>query len=1104
MNTKPLKEMSVQDLTALGAMAMAGMLFPNRSEEDYRFACAVRDAHFLLSGHTHLWQGYPGLSSEDTRRTTRLLLHRPGRLAILVAFQSAVTDLLASSGRPDGFALLSPKLVLITEEARRTLPGLVDVILLELDQRRERADEGRTMGVARQGHFRFGTQIPDPSTPGNGVVQAHYVLDLADPDTAQPLPDLGKPAELDEVAVPVAELEAMADILDTAYGQTHRRSSLDRLMAHLRTVDGKPLADGLLTITAGTIRVLSACTGSGKSVLAKLLAAWAVPRGLITTLVVPRNDNVLAFTLSLRSELATLGYEGSVVPLISPNSMQAEAEKVAGARTSAGRDGDAVTVFNELAYGCALQAKSANTQDVDLWQPGEEACTRLEGTDPETGKTKRYRCPWHGHCGKHRLQTALADASIIVTSHINFMAGRIHIPVAANSTVRNSMTVEEALLHLSHMILIDEADAFQATGFSRSAHHVTLARYGGRQPSALQELDDQFSTRAGQLMYELERYIHPKITQARFLSESYVSNAAHARIAQGGPQDRNRQHLSRRRLILPRRWDAWCTSRLWRVPEGSSPDREQIHTFRLLFNPRDEADIAQVKDLPEIPGLPGHRRHLADLRQVLLRTTVLRDGEDPIFAGAHKSIDAAVQPFLDSTTTGEDRTLLVDLLVRRAYLEQIRAQVEYMSRSGAPLKASGITAANDLVEMLDDNKQWRAAPYGPLGMPVFGFTAAHDVEDKYRSELALTSFTGDPHAYTAALGETTALALCGQRRIVIGLSATAHMPGGTMHHLITPPTWYVPDDITGTLTLRPLPLYDDKGAPIRISGSSDVRRDMAHQTMGRALWNHVTQHLAKIASRPATAHRARILVACTSYLGAAQLAEGMIAAGADPEMIAVAARATDEDGTLPAHYRRKPAWVEISSDALEQFPDHPTAKVLIAPLAVAERGLNMVDHQGRSLVGEVLLAVRPIPLMDEPAQLLALISSHAYTTSGPTADPASMLTSLARASTGVYEELFRTHHYFQALPSRVRLSIVAEMLIGIIQLGGRVRRGGDRGVLYLADYAFHDSASGSDLPRLIRDLRSQWQQAGQLDLLHNIYGSTLRAIFDFADEGHTH
>lgn len=58
-------------------------------------------------------------------------------------------------------------------------------------------------------------------------------------------------------------------------------------------------------------------------------------------------------------------------------------------------------------------------------------------------------------------------------------------------------------------------------------------------------------------------------------------------------------------------------------------------------------------------------------------------------------------------------------------------------------------------------------------------------------------------------------------------------------------------------------------------------------------------------------------------------------------------------------------------------------------------------------------------------------------------------------------------------------------------------------MLYLADHAFHDSTSGSDLPRPICDLREQWQKAGQLDLLSSIYGNTLRAMFEFADEGHT-
>jgi hypothetical protein len=392
-------------------------------------------------------------------------------------------------------------------------------------------------------------------------------------------------------------------------------------------------------------------------------------------------------------------------------------------------------------------------------------------------------------------------------------------------------------------------------------------------------------------------------------------------------------------------------------------------------------------------------------------------------------------------------------------------------------------------------KRWRSAPYGPLGAPVFGFGAVHDTEHKQRTELHLTSFTGDPHASIVQLGETTALAHCGQRRIIMGFSATAYMPGGTMHHLIVEPTWYVPDDITGRLIIRKLVLTDEDNNPIQISGTADLDRDRAHHTMGRSLWKHASQQLRKLASNPQSAHRARMLIAVTSYQGGQQLAEGMIGAGANPEDIAVATRADEIDNPM----RRRPVWCEIASGSLARFGQHPTAKILIAPLAVAERGLNMVDRQGRSLVGQVILAVRPIPVMDEPAQLLALISGRAYSDDDPSAEPAERLKKLSFAATRVREELFRSHHYFQSLPDQVRRSIVAEMLIGIIQLGGRVRRGGDTGYIYLADYAFYDKRGKSDLPRLINELVTEWTDNQQLALIQAVYGNTFNAISDFAN-----
>ena len=155
MSQKSLSRMGSHQLVTLGAMALAARLFDNRSEDGYRFAASVRDAHFLASGHLHLWREYPQLGTEDVRRITRLLLHRPGRLAILVAFRNAVTDLLTSSARPDGFALLGSDRFLVTEETRLELGMLVDALhtvgldaLAQVDVgvRHHRHQDGQALG----------------------------------------------------------------------------------------------------------------------------------------------------------------------------------------------------------------------------------------------------------------------------------------------------------------------------------------------------------------------------------------------------------------------------------------------------------------------------------------------------------------------------------------------------------------------------------------------------------------------------------------------------------------------------------------------------------------------------------------------------------------------------------------------------------------------------------------------------------------------------------------------------------------------------------------------------------------------------------------------
>jgi hypothetical protein len=204
----------------------------------------------------------------------------------------------------------------------------------------------------------------------------------------------------------------------------------------------------------------------------------------------------------------------------------------------------------------------------------------------------------------------------------------------------------------------------------------------------------------------------------------------------------------------------------------------------------------------------------------------------------------------------------------------------------------------------------------------------------------------------------------------------------------------------------------------------------------------------------------------------------------------------DETGSGP---RQAAQWYELPADQLELFGREVEGAVLIAPLARAQRGLNIADAQGRSLVGSVWLVVRPLPLVDEPAEILAHVHARAHAAVRPSDDPAAVLDIVRQVAGRHFDELFTTLPYFRTLPGETQLAIAAEILNGLIQLAGRARRGGAIGEIHLVDYAFLDSQAGSDLPSLIGRLRQQWTRQGQLGLIELLYGQTIQAIFSFAD-----
>jgi hypothetical protein len=440
-------------------------------------------------------------------------------------------------------------------------------------------------------------------------------------------------------------------------------------------------------------------------------------------------------------------------------------------------------------------------------------------------------------------------------------------------------------------------------------------------------------------------------------------------------------------------------------------------------------------------------------------------------------------------------------MLRRAYLEPLRARLSELHFHISHLRAVGADSANDIADALGGFTQWSAMPTSPLGRLFFAFQERLDPDAPETAKLAVAAFGGDPHGYTLHLGELTARGHARTPRAVIGLSATCYFPGAPHHHVHVKPTWVVPDtDPTGVKVYGDVVRTADHD-PVRVSGVSGVRRETEIRKIGQLLYRKLELELGRLreqCERYGGQGRDRILVATTSYASVLDLAEGMMRAGASPHSLCVVTRPGNEPEINDSR------WHVLTSDRVEQFPD-TGAEILIAPLAIIERGVNILVGDSSAL-GAIYLVIRPVPVLDDPNELLAHINHRLWAESrtDTTADSHPLGTLAQRMkNAGLYfNEIVCSAQYFRSLPGWVQRGIVAEIIVGLIQLVGRARRGGTPGEVHLVDYAFFDDRGKSSLPRLINELRDEWRKTGELDRLLALYGPTLRAFFDFAQRHH--
>lgn len=1030
--------------------------------DDGRTAVPVDAAALIAAGLVHRWHGW-SMQTADTRQLMgRFLRTRPNEIGAPRRFRAAVRLMCADPDSP--YRIDDGTLVVLARHGQRPL----ELVARLLDDAEVKYAQSRTLlPVAGEGRWQFGWRdesVVDLPPWVNGVTVDPVVVGTA-PAVAQVR---ATSEELRKLAQRIAELHKQEP------WRVHR---LDELFGSLQDSEGAAVQE--LLLEPGGIRLLNAPTGVGKSVLMRLLAIHLADTGVPVVLVVGNVNEAVETAEKINKDLPVLGKPLTCGVLVSPRRLAEKAEQAA--------DRGEWDRFDTLGYGCTLAGLM-----VDGPQPvvGDEPCTglrRVSDTTDTKGRRKpqpRHACPFTGVCGRHRGLRQAAAADVVVTNHHNFVAGTIPVPVRVDGTELRRLPVREFVLRRGAVVLVDEVDLLQSNMFDAGARQLRLSASGTTVELPLVTLDND---RAALLPAE-DRAVVPPLTRTRFLADQFLNYILEGDLWLGDerPQARRSSDSADSGWHLPGSRDRLLLQHLFGIrpatenqPAEPVPD-EVYKQFNQVF-----PDTAK----------PGGEKLPSWLREVsaLLVTAVSNDsGEDRLREIRHRLLETVARKVKDDETCRD----VVNALLVRTWLGALHQALTGLTFAVAA-PGTEMPAARALAEQLGTVAQHHPIPYGPLGYLLFGFRVERVDDPRPGGTLSVQAIGGDPHTTVAQLGGTVALAAAGVERVVLGLSATAYFPGAAREHVLARVTYAMTDATPGAFTTSSGRTLDELDDPIRIGGRKESGKDAAVRELGSQLWRqHLDGHLQELAAEGSD--RERCMLVGNSYRHAALLAAGV--AGRTPDHSWVAVLVSKNSNPSPVVLPS--GVVTLTIDDLELLPSrHPQVKVCIAPMSLVTRGLNILVPGGqKSALASVWVCVRPPTQITDSAEMFASVNAHALRDGGPSADPVGEWTEQRRRAFSRLFHILTSDPRFSRLSKSLKSEAVAGMLVDMIQLAGRARRGGTPVELFLVDDAFHDEKLGTDLRRLLRYYYDNLSPVEQREL-RRIYGSTLESWLDFAGIG---
>lgn len=854
---------------------------------------------------------------------------------------------------------------------------------------------------------------------------------------------------------------------------------------NFRTVDGQSFNESnvvpLVLDDENPFLHLVGMTGSRKSVLATLIAAWAVEKTLTTGVM---HRVVLVFTTISealrRAELLNgvfrddIGQAPVAVPIFGESGREKQIVRFFEATNVTA--GEEYWAERFLASGCPLQARltvdSRKALAGKAIPTGSEPCLRLK--DPDR-PSMNYVCPFFARCPSRQRYADLVAAPVWIANPWTFGLTRIPLPLIrekASQYQGQDIRVMELVASHADLVIVDESDVTQKA--FDSIWGPTLRLYGGQaglydvNVTAVVNYDRQ---------QRIEAAGHPWVRNFVSGWESVNVISAMLTDARYGTflADWVRQDFFTLEYLLYR-----LARKLSGVPSGNYLSSEQQIYLEKRFGELAGSILDILRSIMGGTPVPDNesqfndaRRELLAIRRALLSTSNHR----------HSRIRGMVREWLkkwvlnpqeDKWSTYENRVKeIATYLNWTSYTPDTPENLE-------SLLLLALALSNLRYYTLLITEQWEArpeiprfnaepmahAPYytdgllpaPPLGQ-MFGFRIqcndGLDGDDGIVIQAAEHRAIGRGALYELPHLLKAAENISGPR--VITLSATSYMPGSSQFHQHIIPGGVLepyPPGSENAIQQHPVtqstfvfePVRDNDGAPLFISGrpnKEDNLRRMATK-LAQKLLPKILEELAYRAQKePAMwGDRQRIILFPNSY----RQAEAMAVPLAMRELFDHVYLLVRDFKPLP-HGIKSVTLTDIETIGIQTANERV---VLVAPLQAIGRGLNMLNHNDLAAFGCAIFATRYYPPPGEFSAIVEAMHAATYQGNDKTTDSAYQNLRKLRNRIRHVKAAAESDKPYSRLLKEERLMLAADTTALISQAAGRLVRGVPDMVPFLA------------------------------------------------------